>query len=234
MRKRILILLAFAAMATLYSGNLLLAQSNRAFVAFLTGKAEVAPGPNGPWKRLNLKQVVPDSYYIRTKGDTKMMLRYRGVDVRLVGKSEMQIVSLSSGSNAKLKLNRGFAWVDLKEKRKFQVTTPTSIASVRGTKFAITADEDGSISCVCEGKVATESLKDGRERQMGRGGSHTFGPDGKFRNKNLKKYFRKLKVDVTFKREIRKEAKYSGCLSCHKMVNLKQDSTSDEFGAEYW
>jgi hypothetical protein len=212
----------------------LLAQSNRAFVAFLDGKAEFAAGPKGPWKRLNLKQVIPDSYYVRTKDGTKMMLRYRGVDVRLVGKSEMQIVSLSSGKDAKLKLNRGFAWVDLKEKRKFSVTTPTSIASVRGTKFAVAADEDGSVSCVCEGKVATENIKDGKSRLMKPGGSHTFGSDGKFRNKNLNKYFRKLKVDVTFKREIRKEAKYSGCLSCHKMVNLKQDSSSDEFGEEYW
>lgn len=226
--------LGILALVAGHSSDSLLANQDRAFIAFLQGNAEVASGPGGPWKKLALKSVVNDSQFIRTGEDARLMLRYRGVDIRLVGRSQMRIQSLASNGPAQLKLNSGFAWVHLKEKRKFSVATPTAIASVRGTKFAMGADDDGTISCVCEGKVATEDLKNKKERSMGRGGSHTFGQGGKFESKSLSKYFRKLKVDVTFKREIRKERKYRGCLSCHKMVNLKQDKSSDDFGEEYW
>lgn len=217
-----------------HAGDRLFANQDRAFVAFLEGKAEVAAGPNGPWRRLALKSVVNDSQYIRTGKKSKMMLRYRGVDVRLLGQSHMQIRSLANKRAADLKLSRGFAWIHLKEKRKLSVTTPTSVAAVRGTKFAMAADDDGTVSCVCEGRVATESIDGKQTGEMRRGGSHTFGADGKFKKKNLKKYFRKLKVDVTFKREIRKERKYRGCLSCHKMVDLKKDTTADDEDEDYW
>ncbi len=218
-----------------WSGSGLFADPDRAFVAFLSGTAQIGPGPAGPWKPLAAKDIVADSSYIQTGKDAKLLLRYKGVDVRLVGQSQIQIKSLSQpGSAAAFSLNRGFAWVHLKEKRELSVATPTAIASVRGTKFAMGADENGTISCVCEGRVATESLGDKKSRNMGPGGSHSFGADGKFKESSLKKYFRKLKVDVTFKREIRKEKKYGGCLSCHQMVDLKSDKSSDEFGAEYW
>lgn len=204
------------------------ANDERALVRSLVGSANVIRG--GKTEALRVGSIIKDSDRIQTGRQSQIIVLYKGVEIRLRGETDATLVSLTNTKEAaSLKLDKGFGWfrVDDPTKRGFKVQTPTSIAAVRGTKFAVGYDENGSTSCVCEGKVATNAAGAVNETPVSVGGSHDYGKNGKFAEHNYSKYFKKLKVDRSFQQEILRDAKLNNCKSCHQMTNIATDTSPD-------
>ncbi|MEQ9366818.1 MAG: FecR domain-containing protein, partial [Leptospirales bacterium] len=128
---------------------------------------------------------------------------------------------------------QGYSWFNVKKDKvkgpvNFKVTTPTAIASVRGTKFSVVEDEDGALSCVCEGKVDTQAAGAGDDVERAvQGDSHSYSKGGERSEKDFAKYFRGLKVDRSFQERIDADERLSYCASCHTMTDLAVDQSPD-------
>jgi len=208
------------------------ADDDRALVRSLIGNADVIRGGNK--EALQVGSIIKDSDQIQTGHQSQIVLRYKGIEIRLRGDTDATLLSLTNMNQAaSIQMNKGFAWFKVEDptKRGFKVQTPTSVAAVRGTKFAVGFDEKGSTSCVCQGTVATSSAAPGSSEALVKaGGSHDYSANGQFSNHDFTKYFKKLKVDRSFQQEILRDSKLSNCKSCHRMTNLATDSdpeTSD-------
>ena len=196
----------------------------------LVGKAQVLPAGAKEWRDLQVKTIVNEKDRIRTAKGAKLTIVYKKSQIRLGGETDLVIASLAGNkSPTKVDLKSGFSWFSVKGGQPFQVTTPTSLAGVRGTKFAMASDDSGSISCVCEGVVETALLsKSTLKKEAKQGDSHSFTADGRVLLKDFGKYFRKLKADRSFGREIEKDKKLAGCTNCHRMTNLSKDKSADD------
>ncbi|MCE9596522.1 MAG: FecR family protein [Spirochaetia bacterium] len=204
------------------------ADDERALVRSLVGSANVTRA--GKTEALRVGSVIKDSDRIQTGRQSQVVVLYKGVEIRLRGETDATLVALTNTSQAaSLKLDKGFGWfrVDDPTKRGFKVQTPTSVAAVRGTKFAVGYDENGSTSCVCQGKVATNAAGAVNETSVTVGGSHDYGKNGQFAAHDYSKYFKKLKVDRSFQQEIIRDAKLNNCKSCHQMVNIATDTSPE-------
>lgn len=218
------------------------ADGNAARVVRLLGKARVKPAKNGgDWRPLEVGAKVSDGDLIETGANSQMILRYRSIEMRLGPNTKTRVDALvSPRKSTKIHVASGYSWFNVKKGKvkgpvNFTVTTPTAIASVRGTKFAVTENADGSLACVCEGKVdtapaAAKAATAGGKRTSRAltGDSHSFGPDGKSPDKkDFAKYFRGLKVDHSFQKKIVADERLSYCTSCHRMTDLATDNSAD-------
>lgn len=207
----------------------LLSGRDRAAVVHLTGKARIQkPGTRG-WRPLRANMIVPDQSWIQTGPRSKLTLFYRGTQVRLGAKTKVKIRSLSTprSKTASIYVKTGFTWFKVK-RPSFRVTTPTAVASVRGTKFAVVHTDHGTATCVCEGKVATGSLKAGQKKNLvTRGYSDSYNRNGKRLKKDFRKYFKGLKMDRTFRTQIKRDPRLASCKSCHRMTNIATDNSKD-------
>jgi hypothetical protein len=204
------------------------ADEDRALVRNLTGQANVIR--NGRTEALQVGSVIKDSDRIQTGNQSQVVVYYKGVEIRLRGATDATLLSLTDlNHGASVQLNKGFAWFKIEDptKRGFKVQTPVSVAAVRGTKFAVGYDETGSTSCVCHGTVATKSISGNSENLVSAGGSHDYKPDGQLVTHDFQKYFKKLKVDRSFKNEIARDPKLENCKSCHRMTDLATDDSAD-------
>ena len=132
------------------------------------------------------------------------------------------------GRPARLHLDRGFSWFNVKKNsRNFAVTTPTAIAGVRGTKFAVSESSRGALACVCEGSIDTRAAGASRASIAEKGASLTYDATGDFEEKDLTKYFRGLKADRSFQSQILKDGRLNYCKTCHTMTNLATDQSPD-------
>ncbi len=206
----------------------LIGQDGKAVVVRLIGSARVESG--GKWSALARNSVVNDSDTIETGAQSQVVIQYKGIEVRLGANTKLKVESLIDDKKpAKLKLLSGFSWASVKDqgKRGLSIQSPTTVAAVRGTKFALASDAKGSVSCVCEGKVATSPGENKEVSEVAAGGSHTYDAGGKLTKKDFTKYFKKLKVDKTFQAEIQKDARLSSCTNCHKMTAIATDKSAD-------
>ncbi len=217
------------------------ADGNTARVVRLLGKARVKPAKADRWRPLTVGAKVGDGDLIETGANSQMILRYRSIEMRLGPNTKTRVDALTSPAKpTKIHVASGYSWFNVKKGKvkgpvNFTVTTPTAIASVRGTKFAVTENEDGSLACVCEGKVDTapagaKSAAAGGKRtnRALTGDSHSFGPNGKSPDKkDFAKYFRGLKVDRSFQIKIAAVERVNYCTSCHRMTDLATDSSAD-------
>jgi len=220
-----LLLLAAASVTLIPLG----ADNDRALVRSLIGSATVLR--DGKTEALRVGSVVKDSDRIKTGRQSQVIVFYKGVEIRLLGETDATLVSLTNMSQpGEVSVTKGFGWfrVDDPTKRGFKASTPTSIAAVRGTKFAVSYDEKGSTSCVCQGTVATSAVADPtKENLVTAGGSHAYASSGNMESHDFKKYFKKLKVDRSFQQEILRDAKLNSCKSCHRMTNIATDNSQD-------
>lgn len=90
--------------------------------------------------------------------------------------------SLKSGSAANIRVERGSfaAFVRPHENNQVRVTTPTAIAAVRGTEFAVDVDKDGTDLYVKNGAVGYNSLVDRSYSTVVDGGSSLLADGGDF------------------------------------------------------
>jgi hypothetical protein len=217
-----LLLAAFALILPMSAGP------DRALVRSLIGSAEVIR--DGKTESLRVGAIVKDSDRIRTGRQSQVIVFYKGIEIRLLPETDATLVSLTEpGKPAGVQIQKGFGWFNIKDpsRRGFEASTPTSVAAVRGTKFALGHDASGSTSCVCEGKVATRPASGGNESVIQAGGSHEYAAAGGFAAHDFQKYFKGLKVDRSFQQEILRDQKLNNCKSCHRMTNVATDQTPD-------
>ena len=202
------------------------AGSNKAAIITLVGTAKIAKSEKGPWKKLKLHDVVVDSSWIETGPASKLTIFYKDSQVRLGANTRVQIQSLTRPGGARIKVKKGFTWYKVK-KRKLRIVTPTAVASVRGTMFAVTHDKYGTATCVCKGAIETTSrYTPAKFEPVEQGYSNTYNM-GKLLKKDFRRYFKKLKVDNSFKKEIEKDPKLASCKTCHKMTDIESDDSED-------
>ncbi len=206
----------------------LLANKDRALVQSLRGKARIYDDASKKWKPLQIGQVVPDSSWVETAPQSQLVIFYRGSEVRLAAGTKLKINNLSNESKpGDVHVSKGFSWYRV-NKRPFTVSSPTAIASVRGTKFAVVHDATGTATCVCEGEVGVRKAAAGStEEGVVKGYSADFDAKGNPQNKDFRKYFRGLKVDRSFQSQILADQKMNGCKNCHRMTNLATDNSPD-------
>lgn len=134
-------------------------------VDHLQGTAQVRRRGRGEWRTLVLKDVVHASDQVRTSSEGTADLRWRdGTRIRLAPGTTLTIEKFAQNSANKAQislfdLSLGRVWVRLvqalKPASRFEIETPTAVASVRGTVFSVGVADDGNTSVsVFEGAVA--------------------------------------------------------------------------------
>jgi hypothetical protein len=224
--------LSLAAALVLLSGGwyLLNAQQARALASRVTGLVQVQKGGAGPWRPLTANAQLADSDVIRTGPQSAVLLTTRTGQVRLGEKTEAALTSILSGPQARIEVRRGFSWFSVNpgSVQRFEVRTPTTVAAVRGTKFAVATDDAGVISCVCEGKIETASTAAPQNLAIAeQGDSNDYAANGAYSQRDLSQYFRGLKVDTSFRAVVQEDAKFRSCMNCHRMTNLATDNSPD-------
>lgn len=224
----ILLRIAVFLLIALIAGSSLQAE-NRAAVTRLTGLAKVQKGGEGPWKTLKVRQIIHANDRIRTGPQTKLVIFYDGVEIRLGEKTEVTVGNLrKTDEPVRLLLNKGFTWINVKKPldNGMKVVSPTAVAAVRGTKFSVSHDHNGTATCVCEGKIAAKSVG-GSFADVGKGFSADFTEDGESKINDFTKLFSGLKVDNKFTAVIEEDPKMKNCTTCHKMTDLATDNSPD-------
>lgn len=191
-------------------------------VSFLIGKAQVQKAGKGNWTILKQGDGVAEGDIISTGNASKVTLTYRGSEFKILPNTKLRVSSLYNESkDGKLEVINGFAWfklVNLKGK-KFDVSTPTSTAGVRGTAFSAFHDPKSKDSsfCTCEGKVAvtgTGDPKEGRIQEKGNGGYYP-GDGADAKRTSYEGLIVKFKALPPFQDLMKKNISLKNCLSCH-------------------
>ncbi|WP_210410016.1 FecR family protein [Leptospira langatensis] len=191
-------------------------------VSFLTGKVQIQKAGKGPWTTLQKGDTASAGDLISTGNASKTTLLYRGSEFKVLPNTKLRISSLyNENQNGKLEVLSGFAWfqlVNLKGK-KFEVSTPTTTAGVRGTAFSAfhdTKSKDSSF-CTCEGKVlmtGSGDPKEGTLQEKGNGGYYP-GEGGEPKRSTYEGIIVKFKSLPPFKDLMKKNISLKNCLSCH-------------------
>ncbi|MEQ9366817.1 MAG: FecR family protein [Leptospirales bacterium] len=216
----------------------LFAESPAARIVRLLGKARVksAPAAGKPavWRPAKIGQAIHNGDLIETGPGSRMIIQLRGTQIRLAARTQTRIDNLLDRSReSRVHLQKGFAWFKVNGKqqpRGFRVSTPTAIASVRGTKFSLAETDQGALSCVCEGVVDMRSIVGGPAKPddaVAAGASYSYDEGGGKLAKDFTDYFRGLKADRSFQSQILKDNRLNYCKTCHRMTNLATDSSPD-------
>lgn len=215
-------------LAVLFAGGSLHAE-DRALVTHLVGLARVQKGGQGSWKPLKLRDIISGKDRIQTGPQSRLIIMYGGVELRLGEKTEMLVANLKQGNQPiRLKLKEGFSWIKANKPldNGLELSSPTAVASVRGTAFSVSHDDLGTATCVCNGVIATRANDDGEFKEVKKGFSRDF-KDGQSVTNDFRELFRGLKVDHKFKDVIEADPKMKNCTMCHKMTDLATDHSPD-------
>jgi ferric-dicitrate binding protein FerR (iron transport regulator) len=216
----------------------LFAQDESARIVRLLGKARVksasAPGAPATWRPARIGAAVRNGDLVETGPGSRLIIQVRGgTQIRLAARTQTRVDNLLDRTRqSRVHLQKGFAWFKVNGKqqpRGFRVTTPTAIASVRGTKFSLAETDQGALSCVCEGVVDMRSQIAGGARKdaVAAGASYTYGSRGGRQAKDFTDFFRGLKADRSFQSQILKDNRLNYCKTCHRMTNLATDNSPD-------
>src|SRR5690606_25833511 len=98
--RRLTPLLGLALVGLLLAGVFypILARRDKAAVLRLTGRARIWNAAAKKWKPLHVNTIVPDNSWIETDKRTKMVVFYRGVEIRLGAKTRVKIRNLTNAS----------------------------------------------------------------------------------------------------------------------------------------
>lgn len=110
------------------------------------GKVEWLKSGTSKWARIKAPFVIEQSDKIRTGwwGKAEIYIRY-GSKVRLSGRTTFTLEKVSREENiVNVLVGRVEMWIKKFYNRRFTVRTPTSVAAVRGTTFAVEVDKNGN------------------------------------------------------------------------------------------
>jgi len=175
----ILLIIGFTA------SNFLSAAEGVAVTTKVKGGAEIRPSEETKFKPVSPALVLYDRDFIRTSAngfmvmiylDDKSMLKVRGnTDFEIRGSRE------GEGISKKIDMTAGTLKAEVSEQRKgdFVVSTPTSVASVKGTSFWIISDpQAGDLVYGLDGVVELLNLISGESVMVGPDQTGTSNADG--------------------------------------------------------
>lgn len=129
-------------------------EESKATISEVQGNVEIYF--NGKWSKALEDQNLSLNDKIKTgENSTAALILHESIFVEIDPLTEIEISSLSN-DNTILKQDRGTTWnkfTDVAGISSYSVQTPTTIASVRGTEFEISSDEEASVLMVEEGEV---------------------------------------------------------------------------------
>jgi hypothetical protein len=135
-----------------------------ATIVFVKGKAEVQRSGERAWRPAELQMAVSPGDKLSTEAGAELEIRLDdGSVLKLKDKSlleldamEKKVKPLTTITSLKLGLGKLLGCVRKLSSResKFEVTTPTAVAGVRGTVFAVFAEGDSTELDVLKGQVA--------------------------------------------------------------------------------
>ncbi len=148
----------------------------QATIVFVKGKAEVQRRGERAWRAAEIKMAVypgdklstEDGAELEVKTDDGSVLKLKDRSLLEIDAMEKQAKPLATITSLKLGLGKLLGCIrKLSSKEsKFDVTTPTAVAGVRGTVFAVFAEGDSTELDVLKGKVAV-SGQVGAEQMVG-------------------------------------------------------------------
>lgn len=124
---------------------------------------------------------LPGGSRIRTADDGLAMVKFLtdGSMMRLKPQTDLTLADTKENGP---KISLGAALFDVskqKKRGKFTVTTPTSVATVKGTRFWVTVKADSSTILAClEGTVAVKCMASGKEKDVRGGYTAVVDDDG--------------------------------------------------------
>ena len=101
--------------------------------------------------------------------------------LKIKNNSEMEILAaVERGKISKtISLDYGTVKASVsKQKGKFRIATPTSVASVKGTEWWVSSNQNGDVFIVMAGIVEVENLISGTVQNVGQDETATSSPDG--------------------------------------------------------
>lgn len=207
-------------------------EEDRAYIMELNGTAMIKP-VDADWQSLKRGMVVTDRSRIRTGAGSWVVMYYKKTRVHLGSDTDLVIDSLTNGSGkGKISLTKGFSWIDFHAadfrnkdggNGTLQIVTPTAVASVRGTKFSVRHDDNGTDTCVCHGEIESGHRQGEESFPVKTGESAHHLTDGASETINLSKYFdgRNIKPEfMTDEITPQRKSYRENCLHCH---HLKSD-----------
>src|SRR5215831_9053265 len=124
------------------------------------GQVELAPAPGASFAAAHSGDLLPPGGQVRTGPGARVEIR---VDAGIVQLYERSLARLPAGPDGarKLEISRGAAGFDIHARAAeapYEVHTPHSVVLVKGTRFTVTADPDGSTVSVTRGVVGLRQL----------------------------------------------------------------------------
>lgn len=147
---------------------------DQALAVIIKAKGSVlyqAPGA-AEWAPAGAGQAILPGGQVKTEADGLAMVKFLsdGSMMKLKPQTHLTFEAREKGG---LLLSMGAALFDVKKtasKDKFTVTTPTSVATVKGTSFWVTSRGDSASTTVClDGVVTVKSRASGKSRDVKRG-----------------------------------------------------------------
>jgi hypothetical protein len=149
---------------------------SQASIVFVKGKAEVQRAGERSWRPAELKMAVYPGDKLSTEAGAELEIKMDdGSVLKLRDKGLLEIDALEKQTNpmttiTSLKLGLGKLLGCIRKlsskESKFEVTTPTAVAGVRGTVFAVFAEGDSTELDVLKGQVAVSGQL-GAEKLVG-------------------------------------------------------------------
>ena len=150
-------------------GTVSIASARVAVITTVKGMVEVQKAGEPAWKPAAAKMELKINDKVQTKNGAMCELTLDdGSLIKLRENSTLEINDLSEDKEAKKKssifkllLGKLWAKVEHQEGSKFNIVTPTAVAGVRGTEFAIIVQRDGASDIlVFKGKIEVKSLRE--------------------------------------------------------------------------
>jgi hypothetical protein len=135
----------------------------------VTGSVELASGEPPVWRQAQVGDVLLPGDRLRTGADGRAELRLPSGSVRVYEDSVLRLPRPEEARDGDfVELDRGSSLFDILKRpdRSFEVRTPEGIAMVKGTRFSVAVEADGSAVGVFRGLVAVTGLRDDGLREV--------------------------------------------------------------------
>jgi hypothetical protein len=123
-------------------------------------RGEVFVSVDGQWVALNRGDVISDDRAVRTADNGRVTFQRDGETIELMGGTEIQIVDESGRRYTTVRQAYGTVAIEaeVQNVQHFEVRSITMAAVVKGTRFVVVSDPEGTDVTVERGQVAVECL----------------------------------------------------------------------------
>lgn len=195
--------------------------ANDAKVIFVRGKVHVQARGSDAWNPIKQGDLLGANQKIRTGNASSVTLLHGKSEIKLYQNTSLILEELPGAEKQdSLRLESGFSWFKFEElgKKGVVVTTPSSVAAVRGTAFATLYDtkQKQAMNCTCHGSIEVRTLA-GTNQIVSKGsGSAISENSDKIELASYKGEIEKGEALPKFEEKVKQNPMMLGCVSCHK------------------